>query len=83
MQKPVSEGENIILEEDDVSAIIARSLVERYKLFKNREVIAFNKNLNLKIGKQDGNKFTSILALYAINEVIVDNEKFIHIKMKK
>lgn len=81
--KPVSEGENIILEEDDVSAIIARSLVERYKLFKNREVIAFNKNLNLKVGKQDGNKFTSILALYAINEVIVDNEKIYTYKNEK
>lgn len=81
--KPVSEGENIILEEDDVSAIVARSLVERYKLFKNREVIAFNKNLNLKVGKQDEDKFTSVLALYAINEVIVDNKNIYKYKNEK
>jgi DNA sulfur modification protein DndB len=73
--KPVSEGENIILEEDDVSAIVARQLVEHYNLFKTANVIAFNKNLNLKIGAQDKHKFTSILALYSINEIIFDNEK--------
>jgi len=72
--KPVSEGENIILEEDDVSAIVARYLVEKFSLFKNREVIAYNKNLNLKIGRQDANKFSSILALYKINEHLIDND---------
>ena len=71
--KPVSEGENIILEEDDASAIIARQLVESYPLFKSKSVIAFNKNLNLTKGVQDLNKFTSILALYNVNEVILDN----------
>lgn len=73
--KPVSEGENIILEEDDASAIIARQLVETYSLFKSTNVIAFNKNLNLKPGKQDLDKFTSILALYNVNEILIDNEK--------
>ena len=71
--KPVSEGENIILEEDDASAIIARMLVEKYPLFKSNNVIAFNKNLNLS-GK-DVDKFTSMLALYNINEILLDNDK--------
>jgi DNA sulfur modification protein DndB len=71
--KPVSEGENIILEEDDASAIIARQLVENYPIFKSKNVIAFNKNLNLVKGIQDQNKFTSILALYKVNEIILDN----------
>ncbi|WP_230407009.1 DGQHR domain-containing protein [Pontibacter cellulosilyticus] len=74
--KPVSEGENIVLEEDDVSAIIARQLVESYKPFQKNSVIAFNKNLNLKQGAKDLHKFTSLLALYNINEVIFDNERF-------
>lgn len=73
--KPVSEGENIILEEDDASAIIARQLVENYSLFKSTNVIAFNKNLNLKPGKQDLDKFTSILALYNVNEILIDHGK--------
>jgi len=73
--KPVSEGENIILEEDDASAIIARQLVEKFSLFKSNNVIAFNKNLNLKPGKQDIEKFTSLLALYNVNEVLIDHEK--------
>lgn len=72
--KPVSEGENIILEEDDASAIIARQLVEKYSLFKSSNVIAFNKNLNLKPGKQDLGKFTSLLALYNINEILINHE---------
>lgn len=72
--KPVSEGENIILEEDDASAILARRLVENLPYFKDRNVIAFNKNLNLKTGKNDNEKFTSLLALYSINEILLDNE---------
>lgn len=72
--KPVSEGENIILDEDDVSAILARHLVERYKEFKDRNVIAFAKNTNLTSGAKDLNKFTSMLALYKINELLLDNE---------
>ncbi|MBK7649443.1 MAG: DGQHR domain-containing protein [Flammeovirgaceae bacterium] len=80
--KPVSEGENIILEEDDASAIIARLLIEKYPLFKTNNVIAFNKNLNLKPGKQDIDKFTSILALYKINEVLIDHEKLYGTKVE-
>lgn len=80
--KPVSEGENIILEEDDVSAIAARMLVEKYSLFKSKSVIAFNKNLNLKPGKQDLDKFTSILALYNVNEILFDHEKLYNKKIE-
>ena len=79
--KPVSEGENIILEEDDASAIIARQIVEKYTVFKTRNVIAFNKNLNLTHGKSDLDKFTSILALYHINEILVNNDALYKIKI--
>lgn len=79
--KLVSEGENIILEEDDVSAIVARQLVEQYDLFKNNNVIAFNKNLNLKVGKHDSEKFTSLLSLYNVNEYIVDNDAIYEYKI--
>lgn len=79
--KPVSEGENIILEEDDASAILARRLVESSKYFKNRNVIAFNKNLNLKSGKNDEDKFSSLLALYNVNEILIDNEKLYNKKI--
>lgn len=79
--QPVSEGENIILEEDDASAIIARNLIERYPLFHEHNSIAFNKNLNLMPGKKDVDKFTSMLALYNINEHIIDNSKLYNNKI--
>lgn len=81
--KPVSEGENIILEEDDASAIIARQLVEKYPLFKTRDAIALNKNLNLTPGKNDLGKFTTLLALYNINEALVDNDNLYKVKIGK
>ncbi|MCF8368071.1 MAG: DGQHR domain-containing protein [Bacteroidales bacterium] len=80
--KPVSEGENIILEEDDASAIIARQLIEKYSMFKSKNVIAFNKNLNLRPGKHDMEKFTSLLALYHVNEILIDNEKLYNKKVE-
>lgn len=79
--KPVSEGENIILEEDDASAIIARQLVEKYPLFKKHKSIALNKNLNLKTGKADIDKFTTLLALYNINETLIDNDSLYEVKI--
>jgi DNA sulfur modification protein DndB len=80
--KPVSEGENIILEEDDASAIIARQLVEKSSHFKTSKVIAFNKNLNMKPGEQDLDKFTSLLALYNVNEILIDHEKLYNKKIE-
>lgn len=69
--KPVSLGENILLDEDDLSAIIARMLIEEYPLFKKNDVIALNKTADLKLPKDD-TKFTSVIKLYHINEKLIN-----------
>lgn len=72
--KPVSLGENILLDEDDVSAIVTRRLIEEYPIFRNRDVVALNKSANL-YANQFGNKFTTVITLYHINEILLDNDK--------
>ncbi|PWK17188.1 DNA sulfur modification protein DndB [Arcicella aurantiaca] len=71
--KPVSLGENILLDEDDLSAIIVRKLIEEHPLFKGKELIAYNKAKNLN-PSQFNDKFTTVLTLYSINEVLIDND---------
>lgn len=71
--KPVSLGENILLDEDDVSAIITRRMIENYPLLRNSEAIALNKTANLYVN-QYADKFTSVIALYNINELLLDNQ---------
>jgi DNA sulfur modification protein DndB len=67
--KPVSHGENILLDEDDVSSIIVRDLIENYKEFKNKEIIALSKGAN--ITSRDKDRFTSVVNLWNINEKII------------
>jgi DNA sulfur modification protein DndB len=62
------------LDEDDLSAIIVRRLVEEFELFKDKEVIALNKTADLKLPK-DKKKFSSIIALWTINEMLIDPKK--------
>lgn len=69
--KPVSTGENILLDEDDVSAISVRHLIENYTQFKNKEVIALAKGGNISQGYLD--KFTTVVTLWNINEKIIDH----------
>lgn len=69
--KPVSLGENILLDEDDLSSILTRNLIEYYPKFKNKDIIALNKTTNL-ILPRDNNKFTTVIELWSINELIID-----------
>jgi len=71
---PVSLGENILLDEDDLSAIIARNIIETYSLFKERNIIALNKTADIKLPKDD-NKFTTVIQLWNINESLIDPQK--------
>lgn len=72
--KPVSLGENILLDEDDLSAIIVRKFIDEFPLFQGKELIALNKTADLKLPR-DNNKFTSVIALWSINEMIIDPKK--------
>jgi len=58
--KPVSKGDIIALDEDDIVAIVTRMMVTDFPLFKDS--IASNLTKNLPPG--DKNSFTSIVALY-------------------
>lgn len=69
--KPVSLGENILLDEDDLSAIIVRKVIEEYPLFTEKKIIALNKTADLKMPK-DRDKFSSVISLYSINEMLID-----------
>ena len=71
--KPVSKGENILLDEDDLSAIITRRLIEDFPLLKGRQAIAQNKTANLYKNQYDF-AITTVLAVYGINEVLLDAE---------
>jgi len=79
--KPVSEGENILLDEDDVSAIIVRNSIEEYPLFRNKDVIALNKTANLK--KSDTNRFSTVISLWNVNETLIEHSKLYSIKIGK
>lgn len=70
--KPVSKGENILLDEDDLSAIIARKVIEEYPLFTGKSVVGENKVKNL-YPNQYGDKITTVIALYDVNEKLIDN----------
>jgi len=72
--KPVSLGENILLDEDDLSAILVRRFIDEYPLFQGKELIALNKTADLKLPR-DRNKFSSVIALWTINEMLIDPKK--------
>ena len=72
--KPVSLGENILLDEDDLSAIIVRKFIDEYILLQGKELVALNKTADLKLPR-DRNKFTTVIALWSINEMLIDPKK--------
>lgn len=69
--KPVSLGENILLDEDDLSALITRITVENYQKFLGKSLIALNKTADLKLPK-DSLKFSTAICLWSVNELLID-----------
>ena len=67
-------GENILLDEDDLSAIIVRKFIDEYPLFQDKDLVALSKTADLKLPR-DNKKFTSVIALWSINEMIIDPKK--------
>jgi DNA sulfur modification protein DndB len=59
--KPVSKLENILLDEDDVIALVTRHLVNEHSLFKNRRV-SLDKQKSLNVA--DFKSITSLVVLY-------------------
>lgn len=73
---------NIIMDEDDLISIVTRRLVENYDFFspsgmeakKNENINMYTKNIAPK-----SSFFTSLPTLYALNEVLINSEKFTEI----
>lgn len=72
--KPISKGEAILLDEDDLSAILTRTLIEEYPRFKGKSIIAKNKTANLT--PKDKDKFTTVIQLWNINEMLIPHSVY-------
>jgi DNA sulfur modification protein DndB len=71
--KPVSEVEKIILDEDDLAAIITRQLAREYSLFQGDRLSQKSTKLNLL--PSETNSFTTLVALYkAVTLILKFNE---------
>jgi DNA sulfur modification protein DndB len=67
--KPVSPGDNIALDEDDVVAITTRDLLENCPLFMN-ENVKIDKKSSKALADNDDKSFTSLITLYDTNKII-------------
>ena len=64
--KPVSKGDRIIIDEDDINAIVARKLYKELIYFKKGEIISVSEQANLD--KDDDFFFTNLIALHSVNK---------------
>lgn len=67
--KPVAKGEYILLDEDDLSAILTRKIIEEHPLFTGIEMVALSKGANLKTN--DYEHLTSVVTIYDICEKFI------------
>lgn len=67
--KPVSPGDNIALDEDDVVAITTRDLLENCSLFIN-ENVNIDKKSSKALAENDDKSFTSLITLYETNRIV-------------
>ena len=67
--KPVSPGDIIALDEDDVVAITTRESLEKYPLFMNDNV-KVDKKSSKALADNDDKSFTSLITLYDTNKLI-------------
>lgn len=78
--KPVGENSQIALDEDDVTSIITRELIEDYPLFQNERLRNYKSK---QIPKSDTQSFTSLVAFYQCNEILVQDKLEIRGKQYK
>ena len=67
--KPVSPGDIIALDEDDIVAITTRELLESHPLFMNDNV-KVDKKSSKALADYDDKSFTSLITLYDTNRII-------------
>lgn len=76
--KPVSLGDIIALDEDDIAAIVTRDLLEEYILFKEDRIKASNSK---SISINDKKSFTSLITLYSCHVELL--KAFLFLKDQK
>ena len=76
-QKP-KEAELIILDEDDVSAIITRRLLENHDIFKHKNAISNTNGANLP--STDMTTFTTLVTVNRINKIILSTHRIDYTK---
>lgn len=64
--KPVSKGDRIIIDEDDINAIVARKLYKENEFFNRENVIAVSEQSNLD--KDDHIHFSNLITLHTVNK---------------
>ncbi len=64
--KQVSKGDRIIIDEDDINAIVARKLYKEYPFFSVENVISVSEQSNLD--KDDNIHFTNLITLHTVNK---------------
>lgn len=67
--KPVSPGDILALDEDDIVAISTRELLENCPLFMN-ENVKIDKKSSKALADNDDKSFTSLITLYETNKII-------------
>lgn len=80
--KPVSLGDIIALDEDDVVAISTRELLENCPLFMN-ENVKIDKKSSKALADNDEKSFTSLITLYDTNKIIYTYYKSSYDHQKK
>ena len=80
--KPVSLGDIIALDEDDIVAISTRDLLENCPLFMN-ENVKIDKKSSKALADNDDKSFTSLITLYDTNKIIYTYYKSSYDQQKK
>ena len=87
--KPVSLGDIIALDEDDIVAIVTRNLLETYPLFMNNKIQCDKRN-SKAISESDTSSFTSLITLYQCNveiyrlyKQLTENKNYTSAKIKE
>lgn len=80
--KPVSLGDIIALDEDDIVAISTRDLLENCPLFMN-ENVKIDKKSSKALADNDDKSFTSLITLYDTNKIIYTYYKSSYDHQKK
>jgi DNA sulfur modification protein DndB len=74
---PVAKGDKILIDEDDISAIVTRRVYISYPNFLEGKIISITENAKLE--EHDTTNFTNLLSVYSVSKIV----KTLHTKEKK